>query len=154
MLNLLLPREITERIEEALSKAKTLECGGILLGEHIGENEFAVREITVQGTGTISRFIRKVGEAVVALGKFFRLHGNDYSRFNYLGEWHSHPLFEPRPSSVDHISMLEIATSSEVGANFVVLLIVKLDQQSLLIGSAHVYLPDRRVFEAALDIQR
>ena len=154
MLNLLLPREITVRLEQSLSRAGDLECGGILLGEHIGENEFAVREITVQGTGTISRFIRKVEEAVSALGKFFRRHGNDYSRFNYLGEWHSHPLFEPRPSSVDHTSMMDIVTSPEVGANFVVLLIVKLDQRGWMIGSAHVYLPDRRVFEATLDIQR
>jgi len=134
-------------------RAGNLECGGILLGEHIGENQFAVREITIQGTGTISRFIRKVEEAVTALGNFFRRHGNDYSRFNYLGEWHSHPLFEPRPSSVDHNSMLEIVTNPEVGANFVVLMIVKLDHQGLLTGSAHVYLPDRRVLEAKLEIQ-
>lgn len=153
MLNLLLPKEITARLEEALSKAGTLECGGILLGEHIGENKFAVREITIQGTGSISRFIRKVEEAVAALGRFFRRHGNDSSRFNYLGEWHSHPLFEPRPSLVDHNSMVEIVTNPEVGANFVVLLIVKLDKRGLLTGSAHVYLPDRRVFEATLDIQ-
>lgn len=153
MLNLLLPTEITARLEESLLRSGNLECGGILLGEHIGENAFAVREITVQGTGTISRFIRKVEEAVNALGKFFRRHGNDYSRFNYLGEWHSHPLFEPRPSSVDHNSMREIATNPEVGANFVVLLIVKLDRRGFLIGSAHVYLPDQRVFEATLEIE-
>lgn len=154
MLSLFLPRTITTKLEESLLKAGNLECGGILLGEHVDVNEFAIREITIQGTGTISRFVRKVEGAIAALGKFFKRHGNDYARFNYLGEWHSHPLFEPRPSSVDHNSMVEIVTNPEVGANFVVLIIVKLNERKQLIGSAHVYLPDLRVFEATLDIQR
>ena len=154
MLSLFLPRTITTKLEESLLRAGNLECGGILLGEHVDVNEFAIREITIPGTGTISRFVRKVEGAIAALGKFFKRHGNDYARFNYLGEWHSHPLFEPRPSSVDHNSMVEIVTNSEVGANFVVLIIVKLNERKQLIGSAHVYLPDLRVFEATLDIQR
>lgn len=119
MLSLFLPRTITTKLEESLLRAGNLECGGILLGEHVDVNEFAIREITIQGAGTISRFVRKVEGAIAALGKFFKRHGNDYARFNYLGEWHSHPLFEPRPSSVDHNSMVEIVTNPEVGANFV-----------------------------------
>jgi integrative and conjugative element protein (TIGR02256 family) len=154
MLSLFLPRTITIKLEESLLKAGNLECGGILLGEHVGVNEFAILDITIQGTGTISRFVRKVEEAFTALGKFFKRHENNYARFNYLGEWHSHPLFEPRPSNVDHNSMVEIVTNPEVGANFVVLVIVKLNERRQLIGSAHVYLPDLRVFEATLDIQR
>ena len=40
--------------------------------------------------------------------------------------------------------MFEIATDVTVGANFVVLLIVKLNVNNELIGTAHTYLPDNR----------
>jgi hypothetical protein len=67
---------------------------------------------------------------------------HDYRRFNYVGEWHSHPSFEPEPSSRDDTSMREIVQDPKVGANFVALLIVKLDGNGSLLASMHAYLPD------------
>jgi integrative and conjugative element protein (TIGR02256 family) len=154
MLTLLIPPAITKILEEALRKAGNLECGGILLGEHVGTNKFLLHEVTVQGTGSISRFIRKFEDAAKGLKAFFIRHGSEFERFNYLGEWHSHPLYTPEPSAVDHASMREIATDPKVGANFVVLLVVKLSSQQQLVGSAHVYLPFGEVHRATLEIQR
>lgn len=73
---------------------------------------------------------------------FFRETGQDYVRFNYIGEWHSHPLFEPYSSRTDDLSMLQIVQDGAVGANFVVLLITKLGSDGELISTAHTYLPD------------
>lgn len=154
MLKLLIPPNLTVQLEEALSKAGNLECGGIMLGEHVGPNAFQLRDVTVQGTGSISRFIRKVEAAARGLKAFLIKHNNEFERFNYLGEWHSHPLYAAEPSVVDHTSMRDIIMDPKVGANFVALLIVKLNQHRQLTGSIHVYLPSGEIYRGELEIQR
>jgi sulfur-carrier protein adenylyltransferase/sulfurtransferase len=119
----------TQRAElvDALQEAGEREIGGILMGEHVDVNEFRVASLTIQRrSGTIARFVRIVEHAVTALTRFFRETGNDFTRFNYLGEWHSHPLFTPYPSSEDHVSMMKILWDEKVGANFVVLIVAKM----------------------------
>lgn len=142
MLKLILTPEIAEEITIALRKSGDREIGGILMGEHTGPDAFKVTKITVQKRGGISSFMRIIEDAVGKLNTFFRQSNNDYSRFNYMGEWHSHPLFTPYPSSKDDSSMLEIVMDETVGANFVVLIIVKLTPDGGLIGTAHTYLPN------------
>ena len=142
MLTVLIPPDITRTLRKALRAAEHNECGGVLMAEHVGPDCFAVRQLTVQGGGRFASFIRETQSAFRALGSFFRQYSNDFTRFNYLGEWHSHPSFSVQPSSTDHCSMLDIATNPQVGANFVVLLIFKLSVSGQLEGSAHTYLPD------------
>lgn len=112
------------------------------MAEHIGLNEFKVTEITVHRRGSIASFVRHIEDAIGKLRLFFYRTDHDYQRFNYLGEWHSHPLFEPIPSATDDMAMLQIVQDDSVGANFAVLLIVKLDLNGHLVGTAHTYLPD------------
>jgi hypothetical protein len=142
MLTVILPPEVTAVIHAALRKAKHREIGGILMAEHIGHNKFEVRDLTVHRHGAFASFVRRIEDAVGRLRLFFDRSEHDYARFNYLGEWHSHPSFEPMPSMKDDTSMFQIVQDSEVGANFAVLLIVKLDLSGQLIGSAHTYLPN------------
>lgn len=142
MLTVLIPIDIEKALRKALQAADSNECGGVLMAEHLGPDIFAVRRLTVQGGGRFASFIRAATSAVQALNAFFRQSANDYRRFNYLGEWHSHPSFSVQPSSTDHCSMLDIVMDPKVGANFVVLLIFKLNNQGRLEGSAHTYLPD------------
>ncbi|RJP53432.1 MAG: hypothetical protein C4583_04605 [Anaerolineaceae bacterium] len=142
MLNLVLPPDLIQVILASLREAGQREIGGILMAEHVGQNEFKVCEITVHRRGAIASFVRLIEDAVGKLRQFFQRTDHDYKRFNYLGEWHSHPLFEPMPSNTDDISMLEIVQDKSVGANFAVLLIVKLDTNGQLAGTAHTYLPD------------
>ncbi len=142
MLALNLPPDLAETLQTALRKAGQYEVGGILMAEHTGINEFTVREITVHSRGTYACFIRRIEDALGKLRSFFQKTEHDYLRFNYLGEWHSHPLFVPYPSKKDDISMLQIVQDDMVGANFAVLLIVKLNPNSQLIATAHTYFPD------------
>jgi integrative and conjugative element protein (TIGR02256 family) len=142
MLTVSIPPDVQRTLRKALKAAGTDECGGILMGEHVSPGRFAVRHLTVQGGGRFASFIRETQSAFRALGKFFRQSGHDYARFNYLGEWHSHPSFSVQPSTQDHQSMLSIVKDVRVGANFVVLLIFKLSPGDELDGSAHTYLPD------------
>ena len=113
------------------------------MGEQIEPGLFRVVDITVQTHGgTVSRFVRAVAEALHGLGEFFLRTHHNYRRFNYLGEWHSHPLFEPLPSARDHNTMLELVTDPDVGATFAVLVIVRLTGRTDLMGTATVYRPD------------
>lgn len=142
MLNLILPPEISGTITTALERAGRREVGGVLLAEHVGPDEFAVREVTVHRRGALASFVRLIEDAVGRISSFFQNSKHDYSRFNYLGEWHSHPSFEVEPSPKDDASMWEIVQDPKVGANFVALLVVKLDPVGKLLASAHAYLPD------------
>jgi hypothetical protein len=123
------------------------------MGEHIGPNAFAVRELTVQSGGSFARFVREARAALLALRGFFDRTQNQYTRFNYLGEWHSHPSFSVEPSTTDHQSMIEMARNPEVGANFLVLMVVKLDAAKRVLGSIHLYLPDGTVSAGELLVQ-
>lgn len=152
MLRITVPPEIQWKLHMALRKAGARECGGVLMGEHVGVNHFAVRALDIQRPGAIASFMRSVAGAVRTIRAFCLSKGNDFRRFNYLGEWHSHPLFSVQPSSRDHATMRELATDTQVGANFVVLLIFRLNGAELE-GSAHTYLPDGSVHRSDLDLE-
>lgn len=113
-----------------------------MMGEHAGPDLFVVREMTVHRRGAFASFVRKIEDAIGKLRTFFHQTGHDYTRFNYLGEWHSHPSFAPYPSRTDDLSMLQIVQDETVGANFAVLLIVKLGAEGELVCTAHTYVPD------------
>lgn len=142
MLTLILPPKLHELMMAALQKAGQREVGGILMGEHVGTNIFIVREITIHRRGTFASFVRRIEDAIGGLRTFFKETGYDYVRFNYIGEWHSHPSFEPYPSRTDDLSMLQIVQDRAVGANFAVLLITKIGPDGELVLTAHTYLPD------------
>jgi hypothetical protein len=59
------------------------------------------------------------------LAAFFQRTGGDYTRFNYLGEWHSHPSFDTLPSATDFQTMQSLVEDSTTGVNFLVLLVCR-----------------------------
>jgi hypothetical protein len=76
------------------------------------------------------------------LKAFFERTRDDHTRFNYFGEWHSHPSFHPTPSSQDMITMTSILNDPVAGVNFVVLLILRRKGSSGLELSATVFHPE------------
>jgi integrative and conjugative element protein (TIGR02256 family) len=110
------------------------------MGEHVADELFRVVEITVQRAGgTEACFIRRPDEHREQLLKFFADKGNDYSRFNYLGEWHSHPSFEPVPSDTDVRAMQSMVEDPEAGVNFLVLVVCKRAVSGSLEASATAF---------------
>ena len=121
--------------------AGSQEIGGILMGEHIGANVFRIVDVTIQRqSGTIAFFVRTMTGLASTLRRFYRRTNNEYRRFNYLGEWHSHPSFRLEPSATDVEAMLQIVGDAAVGANFAVLLIVQLILHKLQAAS-YIFLP-------------
>jgi hypothetical protein len=122
------------------------------MAEHVAVNEFSLREMTFHRRGTFASFVRRIEDALGRLRSFFEETKHNYRRFNYIGEWHSHPSFVPEPSPRDDASMREIVTDPDVGAKFVVLLVVKLEDSSRISGSLHTYLPDGSRHRSTLNL--
>lgn len=153
MVEIVLPRDVRERLESALAAAGVREIGGVLMGECLAPSKFRIADVTIQRRGgNFSSFMRRLGKALSALARFFRQTGENYTRFNYLGEWHSHPSFSTTPSEKDVASMRAIVGDPKVGANFVALIIVRLGDRGLL-ASTGVYWPDGGHEEAKLDME-
>ena len=112
----------------------------MLFGEHVGEDVFRVVEATVSGEGSVAAFLRTLAAGLARLEVFFRRTKRDYRRFNYLGEWHSHPSFALHPSSADDRALLDIVEDERTGARFAVSLIVKWEHSRLEVA-AYVYFP-------------
>mgnify|MGYP000367805186 CR=1 FL=1 len=137
-----LPGGLVDRLKRELRKAGNREIGGVLVGEHLHDDVFRLVDISVQRSGgSVAHFVRHLEHNRAFLKEFFSRTGNDYQRFNYLGEWHSHPLFSAIPSGQDIATMQEIVENPDVGANFVVLLIVSLRRRGALELSASAFRP-------------
>lgn len=110
------------------------------MGEHVADDLFRIVDISVQRSGgSEAHFPRNPRDHQLQLDNFFRRHGHDYRRFNYLGEWHSHPSFPPFPSSTDIATMQEIVRNPDVAVNFLVLMIVRLKRKSAIEVSATAF---------------
>jgi [CysO sulfur-carrier protein]-S-L-cysteine hydrolase len=141
-MKILLTPEVLEHLTRALRRAGRREIGGVLMGEHVADDVFRVVEITAQQqAGTHSCFVRQPGEHREALDAFFARTGHDYTRYNWLGEWHSHPSFAPIPSGKDRDTMQSIVEDPDAGVNFLVLLIPKLSWRGQLEASATAFRP-------------
>lgn len=154
LMEIVIPSEILSRIADALAEAGSREIGGVLMGEHIGDNEFRICDLTVQSRGgSFSSFVRFASLALRALRAFFIRTKDEYTRFNYLGEWHSHPSFSTAPSDRDRETMQELVQDPRVGANFASLVIVRLDDLGEFEASATVFWPDGYSERAVLNLE-
>lgn len=121
-----LPREHQARMRALLRWSWPREIGGILMGEQLAPGHFRVVDFSVDRTsGTAAHFVRSPEHHQHALDDFFERTDADYRRFNYLGEWHSHPRFSVRPSPEDVNSMTDLV-HGERDITFATLMIVRL----------------------------
>lgn len=122
---LALPREVRKRMQKAVRRAGRREIGGVLMAEQLAAGHFRLVDFSVDSqSGSAAHFVRSVEHHQDALSAFFERTGTDYERFNYLGEWHSHPNHLPVPSGEDVRSMLGLI-QGERDIPFALLLIVR-----------------------------
>ena len=77
--------------------------------------------------------------------KYFKKRKYNYTKYNYLGDWHSHPTFDPSPSGYDLIQLREDFELSN--AHFLISFVFRVEERKL-VGSA-VYIDDSKVFKDA-----
>ncbi len=135
-MRLLLPADTLPPVKKALAKAGDNEIGGQLFGEQLAVSVFRVTEITIQSRGgTFARFKVDLAQAMRQAASFFRRTRHRYDRFNYIGEWHSHPNFAVSPSGADNATMQTLTTDRDFRGNFAVLMILRLDADTLRLGA-------------------
>ena len=152
-MRLILPRDQSDRLIWSLARARRNEIGGQLFGELVMPSKFRATEITMQARpGSLARFVVDVVQAARDAARFYDRTRHCYTRFNYIGEWHSHPSFELRPSATDLATMQSLVTDYDFRGTFAVLMIMRLDGQALQ-GRAWVFDPEGRQDDVELEIE-
>lgn len=138
---------------EELKRAKRNEIGGVLFGEHVGTDEFTLLEFTIQRKrGGKTSFKRRWQEATRNLERFSKEYGNDHRRFNYLGEWHSHPNAPVSPSTMDIHTMRDLLKDESTDANFLVLIVLRVNGEKELEISANTFLASGHVLGCEIEL--
>jgi hypothetical protein len=128
-----LASNLEQRFRTALHKA-----------EQMKPNHFCMVDFSLDAySGSHTAFRRDPRTHQRMLDEFFERTGHDFQRFNYLGEWHSHPSFSVHPSSEDVGTMTDIVQGKDSVITFAVLLIVRLRWWFLLDHSVTVFARDR-----------
>ena len=141
-MKLRIPHRTIETWAHDLKRAGSREIGGVLFGEQVKEGEFRIVDATRQrfGGGTQLRFHRRGGQARKDILALHDRHGGDAKRFNYLGEWHSHPNAPVIPSVRDEVTMYQLLVDQASAMNFLVLAIVRLTHSGAVDIGARSYL--------------
>lgn len=141
MIDVVLNSRCVRKLERELRIAGANEIGGVLAAEQIGDGRFLVVDLSVQRNGTHSHFERDPVQHREFIKCFHARMGNRPERFNYLGEWHSHPAYPATPSDVDLRQMQDLVEDDEQKSTFLVLMIVNLGIGNALRGSVHGFRP-------------
>jgi hypothetical protein len=116
----------------------------MLLAEQLAPNKFRVIDFSIDPkSGSLTSFRRDNETHKKKLQEFFRRTRTDYRRFNYLGEWHSHPLSSVHPSAQDVSEMTDLVGDRASSITFAVLLIVRLRFGLWLEASATLFARER-----------
>lgn len=120
MNNIIFNESHLEVIEKEILSFGTVETGGVLMG-CITDDGITVEAISGPGPKAIhENFYFRADPNYIDM--FIDMsYANSQGKWEYLGEWHTHPQTTPEPSIKDLISLEEIAESSD---NFAILLII------------------------------
>jgi len=150
---LLIPNDLLKRLNTEVSQAGENEIGGVMVGEHIGDCIFKLVNFSIQHEGgSACHFNRDPQMHHKFLNEFFEKTNHNYKRFNYLGEWHSHPSFPTTPSKADIKSMTELIMDPEQNATFAFLLICRSDSRDKMDIKATVFQPNKKMREAEITV--
>lgn len=151
MIEVVLNSRCVRKLRRELVNAGANEIGGVLAAEQIGDGKFLVLDLSVQRDGTNTHFERDPVQHVEFIKKFHERMGSQPEKFNYLGEWHSHPSYQAIPSKEDIIQMQKLVKDDEQASTFLTLMVVKLDAQGLLRGSVYGFRPNQMPVRGKLE---
>jgi proteasome lid subunit RPN8/RPN11 len=139
VIDVVLSSRCARKLKKELRLAGRNEIGGVMAGEQFADGQFLVKDLSVQRNGTPTSFVRDPVQHRKFMRRFHLLTGNKPERFNYLGEWHSHPSFLALPSTPDIRTMQAEIEDDEQTSSFLVLLVIKLGRDGGLVGSTHAF---------------
>jgi integrative and conjugative element protein (TIGR02256 family) len=99
-------------MEAEARRFRLRETGGALFGYKAGNGDLVVTESCGPGPNATHHRFRLVPDRDHTQAAIYRILKSSQGRDTYLGEWHSHPLGRPRPSTKD-IETLDDISSQE-----------------------------------------
>ena len=125
------PKEISNKIFLAVKKSGLNEIKGALFAEKKDDNCFQIEDVYIGneiGTTVFSRLTVNARYKTFKR-KYFKKHNKDYINHNYIGDWHSHPLFKCVPSDYDKKELIDELKNSN--ALFLIQVILKIENERL-----------------------
>lgn len=150
MITVILNPHCVSKLRDALHVAGEIEIGGVLAAEQIAEGTFRVLDISVQMGVSASRFVRDPEIHRKFIADFHERMEHQFERYNYIGEWHSHPNFSIMPSTEDFLEMQRLVEDAEQKSTFLALLVVRLNQNESISGTIHGFRPDMPIIRGSL----
>ena len=135
-MKIIVPQEITSKIHNAVMESSPNEIKGALFAERLFDECFQIDDVYISqkcGTHIFSNLVNNVTYKRFEK-RYFKKHKYDYLNHNYIGDWHSHPLFECVPSNYDNNEIKDELAKSN--ALFLIQLIVK-DENGKLTGRCY-----------------
>ena len=131
-MRIIVPKEIANKLFSALKKAEDREIKGACFARFVEDDVYEIEEVYIShkiGSNFFSNLVidyryKRFEKA------YYKKNNYDFEKHNYIGDWHSHPLFDCIPSNYDINELEEELEKSN--ANFLVQLIVKISFQKLI----------------------
>lgn len=140
-MKIIVPKEIANKILSTILEAGSIETKGALFARYVSLDCYEIEDVyisKVKGTNFFSNLI--INHSYRKFEKqYYKRVKYDYKNHNYIGDWHSHPLFECSPSSYDISEAFDELNNSN--ANFLIQLILK-SEAGALKGNCFLYKRD------------
>jgi proteasome lid subunit RPN8/RPN11 len=150
-LEIIIPKKISLILIKQISKHSPLETKGALFAEDLGNDTFKIDEVYLEPKPGTTTFVKLyINQEYLSFQKnYHKFRKNNFSKYNYIGDWHSHPLFECLPSSYDVSEVEEDIKKSN--AIFLVQIILKV-LKGRLVGNAFYYTRETSAKKVKLSI--
>ncbi len=152
-MKIVIPKKMCIKLKKELNRMGFYETRGSFFAERVNDDLFVINDIYFsRKQGTVSFIQMIIGSDYHRFQNIYhKKHKFEYKKFNFIGDWHSHPSFSCNPSRYDVKEAKDDLEHSN--ANFIVQCILKLINNNLT-GNAYVYYRDRKTEEIDLIIKQ
>jgi hypothetical protein len=145
-----LAQDQVQKLKPALARAEAREIGGRLFAEQ-SPPDLRITGLTIAPRrGSFARSVVDLVQAGRQAMCSFGRSEHQTRGIDYIGEWRSYSNFEIRPSAADVQNMINLMTDPAFHGSFAVMMIVRLDGDSLSTGA---WLCDREGTARAIDVE-
>lgn len=137
-MKIIIPKKITTKIYNQVVKHSPNETKGALFAEKLDNTTFKIDDVYFESKVGNIAFVELINNNKYKKYQknYHKQNNYDYTNHNYIGDWHSHPMFELFPSNFDQQEVIRDLEKSN--AKFLIQIIVKVINNKL-IGNAFYY---------------
>lgn len=116
--------DVIKTFEKYQQKSGEYESGGILIGEiYPSSNKVVVKEAIIS-VNAMRSFTGVNIDKKEMQKKLDECRKQSNFKYYYLGDWHTHPEKNPKPSWIDRISYWQTCKKAQLMTNFIIFIII------------------------------